>query len=210
MKALSFTNGIAVWENNQVGGMLAEADNRDGSAEYILVMGVSGAGKSTIGKALAAKIGGRFIEADDLHPADNIVRMSKRLPLTDEQRWPWLKAISFASLKEMQAHGGPIVIACSALKRSYRDILRQALSPLSIIHLTGTMETIKARLEGRASHFMPAELLGSQLAILEPPEPDENGLSIPIDASEGDVVEAAIRNLESRSASKGRGVVSDG
>ncbi len=164
-------------------------------ASYVLVMGVSGAGKSTIGKALADRIGAGFIEADDYHPAENIRRMSKGEPLSDRHRWPWLQAVAEAACRERQRRGRPVVIACSALKRSYRDVLREALGPMSIVHLSGSVETIRARLEGRRGHFMPIELLGSQLAILQPPAEDEAGGSLSIDDSEAGVLSKALRLL---------------
>lgn len=163
---------------------------------YVLVMGVSGAGKSTIGRALADRIGAGFIEADDYHPAENIRLMSNGEPLSDEHRWPWLQAVAEATRHEGQRLGRPVVIACSALKRSYRDVLRAALGPLSIVHLSGSVETIRARLEARSGHFMPIELLGSQLAILQPPGADETGGSLSIDDSEAGVLSKALRLLE--------------
>lgn len=171
-------------------------------AGYVLVMGVSGAGKSTIGRALAARIGGNFIDADDYHPAENIRRMSNGEPLSDTNRWPWLQAIAEAARRQRENDGKPVVVACSALKRSYRDALREALGPMSIIHLSGSEKTIRARLEGRQGHFMPAELLGSQLAILQPPGTDECGGSLPIDDSESEVVAKALRMLESGGGGK--------
>lgn len=175
---------------------LTENVDVPGSAAFILVMGVSGAGKSTVGKALAIRLAGRFIEADDFHPTENVERMTEGLPLGDAHRWPWLQAVSSSAAKEMALYGGPVVIACSALKRDYRDVLRKALSPLLIIHLDGTVETIKARLEQRRSHFMPAELLGSQMAILEPPELDENGIGVSIDGSQDEVIANVIEALD--------------
>lgn len=165
-------------------------------ASYVLVMGVSGAGKSTIGKALADRIGAGFIEADDYHPAENIRRMSNGEPLSDAHRWPWLQAVAEAARRETLRQGGPVVIACSALKRSYRDVLREALGPMSIVHLAGSVGTIRARLEGRQGHFMPIELLGSQLAILQPPGADEDGGSLSIDDSEAGVLSKALRLLD--------------
>lgn len=177
-----------------MGFMPTPAANTDGRAGYVLVMGVSGAGKSTIGKALAEKTGGSFIEADDLHPAENIRRMSEREPLTDADRWPWLKAISELALAEMKGSGGPVIIACSALKRSYRDVLRQALSPLSIVHLSGPVDLIRARLEERPTHFMPIELLDSQIETLEAPD-EQEGVSFSIEDSEAHIVAGALQTI---------------
>lgn len=177
-----------------MGLMPTPAANADGRARYVLVMGVSGAGKSTIGRALAERMGGSFIEADDLHPQENIRRMSEREPLTDADRWPWLKAISEAAIAEMNKGGGPVVIACSALKRSYRDVLRQALSPLSIVHLSGPVALIRARLGERRTHFMPIELLDSQIETLEAPD-EEEGVSFSIEDSQAHIVAGALRAM---------------
>jgi gluconokinase len=143
---------------------------------------------------LAERTGGSFIEADDLHPAENIRRMSEREPLTDADRWPWLKAISELALAEMKKSGGPVIIACSALKRSYRDVLRQALSPLSIVHLSGPVDLIRARLEERPTHFMPIELLDSQIETLEAPD-EQEGVSFSIEDSEAHIVAGALQAI---------------
>jgi gluconokinase len=182
-------------EKSRVGEGTPNAADAAEKVGYVLVMGVSGAGKSTIGKALADRIGAGFIEADDYHPAENIRLMSNGEPLSDAHRWPWLQTVAEAARRERQRQGRPVVIACSALKRSYRDVLRQALGPLSIVHLSGSVETIRARLEGRRGHFMPIELLGSQLAILQPPGADEEGGSLSIDDSEAGVLSKALRLL---------------
>jgi gluconokinase len=165
-------------------------------AGYVLVMGVSGAGKSTIGKALADRLGGGFVEADDYHPAANIERMAAGQPLSDEDRWPWLKAVTETAEDQMKTQGGPVVIACSALKKSYRDFLRSKLGAIAIVHLAGPMELIHARLQARQAHFMPAELLASQLATLEALTPEEGGLALSIGETEDAIVSRALQSIE--------------
>jgi gluconokinase len=138
-------------------------------------MGVSGSGKTTLGEALAARLGLRFVDADSLHPATNVEKMAAGIPLTDDDRWPWLDAVG-AALAD-----GPVVVACSALRRVYRDRLRAAAPDLALVHLHATRELLADRMSQR-QHFMPLSLLDSQLATLEEPTPDENAVSI--DASE--------------------------
>jgi gluconokinase len=150
----------------------------------IIVMGVSGSGKSSVGHALAARTGWQFIEGDDLHPAANRNKMASGQPLTDDDRWPWLDAIA-ASARAIDTAGGSAVIACSALKRIYRDRLAQAGDNVEFVHLSGDHETILARMQARPDHFMPAGLLDSQFAALEPPSNNENAyvfnVTLPVD-----------------------------
>lgn len=159
----------------------------------IIIMGVSGSGKSAVGKGLAALIGATFIDGDDLHPAANIARMSHGLPLRDEDRWPWLGAIG----ERLAGAGGPVIIACSALKRSYRDAIRHAAGgPVLFIHLAGSHDLIAARMGARRDHFMPASLLESQFAALEPPTPDEGALVIDISPPVDEVVATIAGSLK--------------
>jgi gluconokinase len=141
----------------------------------IVVMGVSGCGKSTVGRGLAASLGLPFVEGDDLHPAANVARMVAGLPLTDEDRAGWLDAIA-ARLAEPAAHRHGVVVACSALKRRYRDRLRTGAPDLRLVYLHGDGGLVASRLASRQGHYMPASLLPSQIAILQPPEPDERAL----------------------------------
>jgi gluconokinase len=155
----------------------------------IVVMGVSGSGKTTLGRDLAGRLGVDYAEADEFHPPANIEKMSAGHPLTDEDRWPWLDAIA----QWIGAHsstGG--VVTCSALKRTYRDVLR-AGGPVLFIHLDGTHDLIAARLAARKGHFMPPALLDSQLADLEPLDPDEPGVVLDIDQTPEALAEAAYR-----------------
>jgi gluconokinase len=135
------------------------------SAQF-LVMGVSGSGKSRVGKALASELGCAFFDADDFHPAANRDKMSRGIALTEEDRQPWLQAIA-ATLQKQDSE--PFVLACSALRESYRQQLRSACPNLQIIFLHGSRDLLEQRLQQRQNHFMPASLLDSQLATLEPP-----------------------------------------
>lgn len=140
----------------------------------IVVMGVAGSGKSTLGHTLAERLDATFLEGDDFQPLANVNKMSRGIPLTDTDRWPWLEAIG-TEIAATATSGRNVVAACSALKRSYRDFLRSvAGDDLMIVMLHGQKELIASRLAGRVDHFMPASLLDSQLDALEWPDPDEN------------------------------------
>lgn len=159
----------------------------------IVVMGVSGAGKSTVGQLFAGRIGAPFIEGDNLHPEANRRKMAGGEPLTDEDRIPWLKTVA-AKIRETEA--SDVVVACSALRRRYRDLIRaESGCPVFFVLLTADAATLGQRLQARQGHFMPAALLQSQLALLEPPGPDEPHLTIDIGAPVEDVVERIIAAL---------------
>lgn len=145
----------------------------------IVVMGVSGSGKSTVAAALAAALGGVYLDADDLHPASNVSKMASGIPLTDEDRMPWLRVVGDA-LADADLRGVETVVACSALRRRYRDALRESAPDLFIVHLAGGAELLAERLAGRADHFMPPSLLASQLSTLEPLGQDEDGMAVDI------------------------------
>lgn len=155
----------------------------------IVVMGVSGSGKTTVGTALAQRLGVQYAEADDFHPPENVTKMASGTPLNDEDRWPWLHAIA-AWIRDHQQTGG--VVTSSALKRKYRDVL-QTGGDVFFVHLDGTRELIAERLAGRKGHFMPPALLDSQIADLEPLQPDEPGVVLDIEAEPDELVEAAVR-----------------
>lgn len=138
-------------------------------------MGVSGSGKTTLGRQLAQKSNAVFVDGDDLHPASNIAKMHAGQALTDKDRWPWLQKIVGVANTYLE-RGQTIVIACSALKLSYRDFLRHGIRPIIFLYLKADYATISARLASRTSHFMPSSLLQSQFAILEQPSPDEKNI----------------------------------
>ncbi|NYD43148.1 gluconokinase [Nocardioides panaciterrulae] len=148
------------------------------TSSLVVVMGVSGSGKSTIGAALAQRLGVPFVDADDLHPEANIDKMSRGEPLDDHDRHPWLETIG-RWLADHDARGG--VVSCSALKRKYRDQLRHQAHRVEFLHLQGTREVIARRQASRPGHFMPPSLLTSQFATLEGLEPDERGVVIDVD-----------------------------
>ena len=143
----------------------------------LVVMGVTGTGKSTVAGLLAGALGWDLAEGDDLHPAANVAKMHAGTPLTDEDRWPWLDRVA-DWISVHTASGTPGIITCSALKRSYRDRLRGP--GVVFVHLDAPREVIAARLNARLDHFMPPALLDSQLATLEPLQPDERGVVVPL------------------------------
>jgi carbohydrate kinase (thermoresistant glucokinase family) len=162
-------------------------------APLTLLMGVSGSGKTAVGRPLAARLGLVFLDADDLHPPANVAKMRAGTPLTDADRDPWLQAVA-AELERATTATRGIIIACSALKRAYRDRLRAAAPSLRVIHLTARSDVIRRRLDARTGHFMPATLLDSQFATLEPPGPDERPIVVdvtpPVDAVVDEIVAA--------------------
>lgn len=160
----------------------------------VLVMGVSGAGKSTVGALLAARLGLRFADADEFHPAANIAKMSRGEPLTDEDRWPWLDAIG-AWLDAQGAATGGGVVTCSALKRVYRARLLAARPAVRLLHLHGEPALIAARQAARPGHFMPASLMASQFATLELPGEEERPIVLSVEATPEAIVQAAIAAL---------------
>lgn len=157
----------------------------------VVVMGPAGCGKSTLAAALSRALGWRFLEGDELHPAANVAKMAAGVPLTDQDRAPFLAAVGEAIARE-RASG--VVAACSALKRGYRDLLRSRAGPVVFVLPWLDREPLLARLEARQWHFMPASLLDSQLADLEPPEPDEEAVVLngaaPLDRQVAAAIEA--------------------
>jgi gluconokinase len=168
----------------------------------LVVMGVSGSGKSTIGEKLAERIGWRYEDGDRFHPASNVAKMSAGQPLTDEDRWPWLRAIADEIDRVCKA-GTRAVIACSALKHAYRDILVHGRSDVRIVFLSGTQALIAGRLARRKGHFMPPGLLDSQFRTLEPPDASEHPVTVSIEASVETIVEDIVRQLKLDPASHG-------
>jgi gluconokinase len=161
--------------------------------QRFVVMGVSGCGKSSIGADFAGQIGATFVDGDDLHPAANVAKMSSGTPLTDADRAPWLAAVG-----QTFAKGDlPLVIGCSALKRSYRDIIRDtAGGPVTFLFLDGTRAVIEARMAKRQGHFMPPALLDSQFATLEPPNDDESAVRVDIDQTPAAIVAELISRID--------------
>ncbi|WP_116376227.1 gluconokinase [Mycobacterium sp. MFM001] len=152
----------------------------------IVVMGVSGSGKSTVGAALARRLNVPFADADALHPEANIAKMAAGKPLDDNDRHPWLDAVG----EWLADHCDGGVMSCSALRRTYRDQLREHCPKVRFLHLSGSPELIAARQAGRTGHFMPSSLLKSQFETLEPLEPDEHGITIDVDNSVDTIVES--------------------
>ena len=161
----------------------------------LVVMGVSGSGKSTIADRLAARLGWRCEDGDKFHPASNVAKMSAGHPLTDEDRWPWLQAIADEIDRVCKA-GQRAVIACSALKHAYRDILVHGRHDVRIVFLNGTYDLIAGRLAARKGHFMPPGLLTSQFQTLEPPDANEHPVTVSIDATVETIVDDIIRQLK--------------
>ena len=155
------------------------------------MMGVSGSGKTLIGAAFADALGVDFVEGDAFHPADNVERMSSGIPLTDENRAEWLRLLA-ARLRKAKDSGEGLVMSCSALKRSYRDILRAAAPRLRFVFLQGERNLIAERLAARRGHFMPPSLLDSQLDILEEPSPDEDAWVCDVRQAPTDLVAALV------------------
>jgi carbohydrate kinase (thermoresistant glucokinase family) len=163
-------------------------------APILVMMGVSGSGKSTVAKILAARLGWPFEEGDDLHPQSNIAKMKAGTPLTDADRLPWLARVA-AWIDRQRGSRQPGIITCSALKRSYRQIIIGDRPEVRLVYLRGSRNVLAARLAQRRGHFMPASLLDSQLDTLEEPGPDENPLTVDIDSPVDAVADEIIRRL---------------
>ncbi|PRY62461.1 MULTISPECIES: gluconokinase [Glycomyces] len=165
------------------------------SATCLVVMGVSGSGKSTVAELLADRLGWPFTEGDELHPAANIAKMSAGIPLTDADREPWLRIIR-DRISAAASQGRSTVVTCSALRRAYRDILREADARVRFVHLDGSRELIGERLAHRGGHFMPPSLLDSQFAALEPLGPGEDGLVVNVADTPADIADQVLAFLE--------------
>ena len=168
--------------------MSADQPGADARSVAIVVMGVSGSGKSTIAGRLADRLGWTATEADDLHSPANIAKMAAGTPLTDADRAPWLRLVG----RRIDATAGHQVLTCSALRRRYRDLLRTARSRVVFLHLDGSPATLGARLSQRRDHFMPPSLLRSQLAALEPLDVDEDGVRVDVSGTPSEIVERAL------------------
>lgn len=163
-------------------------------SHLLVVMGVSGSGKSTVGAALAQRLRVPFADADDFHPESNIAKMSRGEALDDHDRWPWLEEIG----RWLADHPDGGVMSCSALRRKYRDHLRHHAPATTFVLLEGSREVIERRQAARPGHFMPASLLTSQFSTLEPLEPDEDGVVVEVDQSVDAIVQAYVDQAEAR------------
>lgn len=159
----------------------------------VVVMGVSGSGKSTVGAALADRLRVPFVDADTLHPAANVAKMAAGVPLDDDDRYPWLERVG----EWLAGHRDGGVASCSALKRAYRDYLRARCPPVAFLHLAGSPELIGRRLAARTGHFMPAALLRSQFETLQPLGADEAGVTVDVDHGVDRIIEAVLAALAS-------------
>lgn len=165
-----------------------------GSVRHAVLMGVSGSGKTTVAMGVARELGWEFGEADLFHPEANVEKMRAGTPLDDEDRLPWLQTLA-DWIAERDAAGTSTVLACSALRRRYRDILRSSGAQLDFVHLAGSKELIGSRLLARQGHFMPGSLLDSQFATLEPLEEDEAGITLDLAHTPSELVALAVEHL---------------
>jgi gluconokinase len=165
-----------------------------GDVDLIVVMGVSGSGKTTVAHGIAEAMGWQFAEGDDFHSASNVAKMAAGHPLTDEDRWPWLRSIG-DWLSEHEREGRSAVVTCSALRRVYRDLLREGRPDVRFCHVEADPALIKDRIEHRTGHYMPPSLLPSQLAILEPLQPDEPGVVVTVEGDAQANLERALHAL---------------
>jgi gluconokinase len=161
---------------------------------HLVIMGVSGSGKTTIATALSERLGWVYAEADEFHSAENISKMTQGIPLTDEDREPWLDAIA-QWISNKSANGESTIVTCSALKRRYRDVLAAADGDVRFIHLLGDVELIRLRMKTRTGHFMPESLLPSQVSTLEPLQDGELGLTVDNVGTPADVTDSIIARL---------------
>jgi len=168
------------------------AESGQSPPPQVVVMGVSASGKSSVGKALAEHLRVEFVDADDLHPSPNVEKMTAGVPLEDADRWPWLDVVAH----RVAATRGGIVMACSALKRAYRDRIRAAAPHVVFVHLTGDPQLLTARSRARAGHFMPASLLASQWATLEDLDTAEAGFALDYSRPVAELVKEAAGRVQ--------------
>ena len=178
-------------------------DSPTGQGRLIVVMGVSGVGKTTVGKRLAERLGVEFLEGDSFHPPANIAKMKNGEPLTDADRQPWLEILA-RELAARRDAGNGVVLACSALRRRYRDILRAGHDDVDFVFLDADQAVIQRRLDARHGHFMPPSLLDSQFATLEKPGPDERAIVVDACQPPDAIVETVLQQLAARGAAQSR------
>jgi gluconokinase len=181
------------FRSGRVSALLMSEDDT-GAPTTIVVMGVSGSGKSTVAAGLVDRLGWEFAEGDDFHPPANVAKMRNGVPLDDDDRWPWLRTLA-AWIGEHEQAGKSAVVTCSALKRSYRDLLRDGHPSVWFAHVTADAEQIRDRVQRRTGHYMPPSLLDSQLATLEPLQDDEPGASVSGAGQPDEVVDALLATL---------------
>lgn len=168
--------------------------DRSPSVHIAVVMGVSGSGKTTVGRIIAERLDWTFAEGDSFHPPENVAKMASGHALDDADRWPWLQRVR-DWIDDQVAAGRSGVVTCSALKRSYRDLLSKDRPEVVFVHLAGTAEQITERLVPRHGHFMPAALLDSQFHDLQPLGPDENGIEVDVAGTAESIADPAVRRL---------------
>ena len=178
---------------------MAGASSTRQQPRHLVVMGVSGCGKTSVGRQLAQALGHAFVEGDELHPPGNVTRMAAGTPLTDADRAGWLAEIGHR-LGQARADDQGLVVSCSALKRSYRDGLRAACPGVVFVHLQGSADLLRQRMHTRSGHYMPPSLLDSQLATLEPPAADEAAITLDVRPPTAQVVATALAQLQASTA----------
>lgn len=169
------------------------------TATVVVVMGVSGSGKTTVARKLATSLHCRFLEGDDLHPPANVEKMRHGTPLDDADRLPWLSRIA-QEIDGWRRRGESGVVTCSALKRSYRDILIGERPDVALVYLRGSRDLIQHRMAARHAHFMPVALLDSQFATLQEPAPDERPITVDVGGSPAEIVDSIVEELQNRTA----------
>jgi gluconokinase len=170
---------------------------------HLVVMGVSGVGKTTVGTRVADHLSWVYAEADALHPQANVDKMAAGVPLTDDDRWPWLRALR-DWMSQQAAAGHDTVVGCSALRRAYRDVLREAEGRVRFVHLSADPELVTGRLARRSGHFMPPGLLASQYRTLEPLGPDEDGITVTVETAPEEIIRQVVDWLGSTGPDDGR------
>ena len=174
---------------------MTELTAQAGTPDVIVVMGVSGSGKSTVAMGIATAMGWEFAEGDEFHSQADVEKMARGEPLTDDDRWPWLRLIG-DWISDRVSRGQSAVVACSALRRAYRDVLREGRPQVRFCHVLADPEVVAARMRHREGHYMPAALLPSQLATLEDLDADEPGVVVSNEGSQQEVLDRALRALE--------------